>query len=171
MKPAPPFILAGYTFDVDRNPFLMAHRNDIRMVADPRFQYGRQTIEALSKAMTLFLDRRPEDIKELVRGHLHGVIMDGFRCGDVNRATKEHPRAFAPSWPSKHEGCTYLGMGVPVVGTPVDLYLCECGDMYPRAFTSCYGKTTTHCPATLEAKKSDVNNWLACLLAEEEYLL
>ena len=172
IEPAAPFILADIACEVSRRPYLQANRSDISLVADPRFQYGTDTVEAIRKVMNQYLHREVTyNLKEALRAQLHDAILDGYRHGDVRRPVKDHPGAFKPHWPHNCGDCIYLGMGAPRDGMPVDLYFCThsvLGKVLVLRFGECPADFSSMPP---EARDHDVNVWLACLLAEEEYLL
>lgn len=176
IEPAAPFILADIACEVSRRPYLQANRSDISLVADPRFQYGTDTVEAIRKVMNQYLHREVTyNLKEALRAQLHDAILDGYRHGDVRRPVKDHPGAFKPHWPHNCEDCIYLGMGAPRDGMPVDLYFCTHSLVEgSKAVVVRYGDNPAQYAAyrpIQEIRKMDVNVWLACLLAEEEYLL
>jgi hypothetical protein len=144
----------------------------VQLLADPRFAYGYDTCQRLVKTMKEFLNRPVSFAKDgRIQEALHGVIMSGYNRGDVFRPTADHPGAYPPHWPHNCEDCIYLGMGAPKDGVPIDLYFCE-HSMLGSVLVLRHGEAPEDFSSfPPEARDRGANVWLACLLAEEEYLV
>lgn len=147
-------------------------KTSLSMQVDPRFMYDKEVEARAVEKMRQFINQKVDrQTIAVIRGVMMGVIIQGYEEGLVTYPAKEHPKDMKPRFKHDCSNCVYLGNGAVIDDKrEADLYICATDSR--KVIIVRYGNGEHNYETkSMSYKDSDLNVWIAVLLAEEAGLL